>query len=249
MNQGELWEAYIKNRDKVAREKLILNYLPLVKQLAGRLAVRLPSGVSYEDLEGYGVIGLIESIQKFNPAKGVSFETFAYRRIRGAMIDEVRKLYWVPRTLWQKLQTVNAEKERLRKLHGDNITEEQVAASLNITMAELGKISNYYNQLSINSLDEVLTSSDGDPVRWGNLIPDPNSPDPLDVIEKQDGHRILAEAVNSLVEKDRLIMGLYYQENLTLKEIGLVLEVSESRVCQLHARAMLRLREKVKEML
>ena len=249
MDLDELWEAYSINRDEAAREKLILNYLPLVKQLVGRLAVRLPSGIGYEDLEGYGVIGLIESVQKFNPAKGVSFETFAYRRIRGAMIDEVRKQYWVPRTLWQKLQTVNAEKERLRKIHGDSVSDEQVAASMNITIAELNKISNYYNQLSVNSLDEVLTSSDGDSVRWGNLIPDPNSPDPLDVIEEQDGYRILAEAVNSLAEKDRLVMGLYYQDNLTLKEIGLVLEVSESRVCQLHARAMSRLREKIKEML
>jgi len=249
MDLEKLWEAYGNNRDKQAREKLILMYLPLVKQLSGRLAVRLPIGISHEDLEGYGVIGLIESIEKFNLSKGVSFETFAYRRIRGAMIDEVRKLYWVPRTLWQKLQAVNAEKERLRRIYNDSVTDEQVAASLNITIAELNKICNYYNQLNMNSLDEVLTSSDGDSVRWGNLIPDPNSPDPLDVIEEQDGHRILAEAVNSLAEKDRLVMALYYQENLTLKEIGLVLEVSESRVCQLHARAMSRLRQKIKEML
>ena len=249
MDLEKLWEAYGNNRDKQAREKLILMYLPLVKQLSGRLAVRLPIGISHEDLEGYGVIGLIESIEKFNLSKGVSFETFAYRRIRGAMIDEVRKLYWVPRTLWQKLQAVNAEKERLRRIHNDSVTDEQVAASLNITTAELNKICNYYNQLNMNSLDEVLTSSDGDSVRWGNMIPDPNSPDPLDVIEEQDGHRILAEAVNSLAEKDRLVMALYYQENLTLKEIGLVLEVSESRVCQLHARAMSRLRQKIKEML
>ena len=249
MDLEKLWESYGINRDKQAREELILTYLPLVKQLSARLAVRLPSGISYEDLEGYGVIGLIESIEKYNPAKGVSFETFAYRRIRGSMIDEVRKLYWMPRTLWQKLQTVNAEKERLSKVYGDSLTDEQVATSLNIAVAELHKISNYYNQLNMNSLDEVLTSSDGDAVRLGNLIPDPNSPDPLDVIEEKDGHRILAEAVNSLVEKDRLVLGLYYQDNLTLKEIGLVLEVSESRVCQLHARAMSRLRQKLKEML
>ena len=249
MELEKLWESYGSNRDKQAREKLILTYLPLVKQLSARLAVRLPNGISNEDLEGYGVIGLIESIEKFNPAKGVSFETFAYRRIRGSMIDEVRKLYWIPRTLWQKLQTVNAEKERLRKIYGDSLTDEQVAVSLNITVVELHKISNYYNQLNMNSLDEELTSSDGDAVRLGNLIPDPNSPDPLDVFEKKDGHRIVAEAVNSLVEKDRLVLGLYYQDNLTLKEIGLVLEVSESRVCQLHARAMSRLRQKLKEML
>jgi RNA polymerase sigma factor for flagellar operon FliA len=249
MEPKKLWEAYISNRDKKAREKLILMYLPLVKHLSGRLAVRLPISISYEDLEGYGVIGLIESIEKFNPAKGVSFETFAYRRIRGAIIDEVRKLYWVPRTLWQKLQAVNAERERLRRINGDNVTDEQVAASLNISIAELHKTSNCYNQLNMNSLDEVLTSSDGDSVRLGNLIPDPNSPDPLDVVEEQDGRRILAEAVNSLNEKDRLVMALYYQERLTLKEIGQILEVSESRVCQLHARAMSRLRQKIKEML
>ncbi|WP_066637225.1 FliA/WhiG family RNA polymerase sigma factor [Desulfolucanica intricata] len=248
MNRDKLWEEYKRKRNNEARERLILTYLPLVKKISGRLAVRLPHSVSQEDLEGYGIIGLIESIEKYDPNHGVSFENFAYRRIRGAMIDEVRKQFWLPRTLWHKLQRVNAERERLRKIHGDNLTDEQVAAALNINITDLHKLANYYNQLNIHSLDETYTAADGEPVRWGDLLSDPVGSDPLDVIEQQDGKRILVEAVDALTEKDRLILALYYQENLTLKEIGSVLEVSESRVSQLHTRAMSRLRQKLKEM-
>jgi RNA polymerase sigma factor for flagellar operon FliA len=218
-----------------------------VKYLAGRLAVKLPSFIGQEDLESYGVFGLLEAVEKYNPDLGASFKAYAYSRIRGAMIDEIRKLNWIPRTMWQKIQQLNTTRERLQKETGENVTCEALAAAMGITVAELHKLAGQAGLLSFSSLDETVPVAEGEMIRWGDMIQDPESPDPLEVIEREEGRRLLVEAIEELPEKDRTVLALYYQEGLTLKEIGRVLEVSESRVCQLHTRALNRLRNKLEQ--
>jgi len=243
----ELWREYRRSRDEKLKHELILAHLPLVKYLAGRLAVKLPPFIGQEDLESYGVFGLLEAVEKYNPDLGASFKAYAYSRIRGAMIDEIRKLNWIPRTMWQKIQHLNSTRERLQKELGETATNEALAGAMGITVSELHKLAGQANLLSLSSLDETVTVADGELMRWGDMIQDPGSPDPLDIIEREEGRRLLVEAIDGLPEKDRTVLSLYYQEGLTLKEIGRVLEVSESRVCQLHTRALNRLRNKLEQ--
>lgn len=243
----ELWREYRRSRDENIKHDLVLAHLPLVKYLAGRLAVKLPSFIGQEDLESYGVFGLLEAVEKYNPDLGASFKAYAYSRIRGAMIDEIRKLNWIPRTMWQKIQQLNTTRERLQKETGENVTCEALAAAMGITVAELHKLAGQAGLLSFSSLDETVPVAEGEMIRWGDMIQDPESPDPLEVIEREEGRRLLVEAIEELPEKDRTVLALYYQEGLTLKEIGRVLEVSESRVCQLHTRALNRLRNKLEQ--
>lgn len=243
----ELWREYRRSRDEEIKHELVLAHLPLVKYLAGRLAVKLPPFIGQEDLESYGVFGLLEAVEKYNPDLGASFKAYAYSRIRGAMIDEIRKLNWVPRTMWQKIQQMNTTREKLQKELGEQVTNGAVAAAMGITLSELYKLAGQANLLALSSLDETHSIADGEMVRWGDVIPDPDSPDPLDIVEQVEGKRLLVEAIGELPEKDRMVLALYYQEGLTLKEIGKVLEVSESRVCQLHTRALNRLRNKLEQ--
>ncbi len=241
----EMWRKYRRSRDGGLKNEIVLAHLSLVKYLAGRLAVKLPAFISQEDLESYGVFGLLEAVEKFNPDLGVSFKTYAYNRVRGSMIDEVRKLNWIPRTLWQKIQQLNATKERLHKELGEQVTHEALAGAMGITLTELYKLEGQVNLLSLSSLDETVSAVDGERVRWVDMIKDNDSPDPLDLVEKEESRQLLIKAIEELPEKDRLVLALYYQEELTLKEIGKVLDVSESRVCQLHTRALNGLRSKL----
>lgn len=241
----EMWREYRRSRDGALKNEIVLAHLSLVKYLAGRLAVKLPAFISQEDLESYGVFGLLEAVEKFNPDLGVSFKTYAYNRVRGSMIDEVRKLNWIPRTMWQKIQQLNATKERLHKELGEQVTHEALAGAMGISLAELYKLEGQVNLLSLSSLDETVSAVDGERVRWVDMIKDNDSPDPLDLVEKEESRQLLIKAIEELPEKDRLVLALYYQEELTLKEIGKVLDVSESRVCQLHTRALNGLRSRL----
>ena len=242
-----LWREYRRSRDEKIKHELVLAHLSLVKYLAGRLAIKLPPFIGQEDLESYGIFGLLEAVEKYNPDLGASFKAYAYSRIRGAMIDEIRKLNWIPRTMWQKIQHLNTTREKLQKELGDNLTNENLAEAMGIKVSDLHKLVGQANLLSISSLDETVPVAGGEMVRWGDLIQDPASPDPLDIIEGEEGRRLLVDAINELPEKDLTVLSLYYQEGLTLKEIGKVLEVSESRVCQLHTRALNRLRNKLEQ--
>ncbi|MEW6771529.1 MAG: FliA/WhiG family RNA polymerase sigma factor [Bacillota bacterium] len=239
----EAWREYKNGKSDAVRQELILKYLPLVKQLAGRLAVRLPPWISQEDLESAGVFGLMAAIERFDPDHGTDFEAYAYRRVRGAMLDEVRRLTWLPRSLWQRMQEVNAVREELEKKSGQRPTNEELAGRLGISTNELARISSYFQALSPTSLEETVNTSNGSQLSWGDLIEDPLSPDPLEMLSQAEDHRLLEEAITRLDEKLKLVLALYYQEKLTLKEIGQVLKVSESRVCQLHAKAIRKLRE------
>jgi len=248
MDKTALWQEFRKNKSREARHQLVLAYLWLVKHLAGRLAVCLPACISQEDLESCGVFGLIEAIEKYDPDLGRDFESYAYTRVRGAMLDEVRRANWIPRTLWHKMQLLKATRERLERRHQGAVSDELVAREMGISTAEVIRLESHFQRLYTLSLDEMVTVSGGETLRLGDLIPDPASPDPLDGIVEEDNRRLLAEAIAALNEKDQLVLSLYYREGLTMKEIGLVLGVTESRVCQLHSRAMNRLRRKLREM-
>ncbi|MBC7106061.1 MAG: FliA/WhiG family RNA polymerase sigma factor, partial [Firmicutes bacterium] len=222
----------------------------LVKYLAGRLAVRVPACLGQEDLESCGILGLIEAVEKYDPSQGTSFTGYAYHRIRGAMLDEIRRLNWVPRGTWHKLQRVAESRQRLEhEYNGGAVPEEVLAAEAGLTTAELQRIRRQTAQGAVISLDEAAVGAEGEAFSWGEVLPDPGSPDPLAAVEEAEARRLLATAVRELPERDRLVLALYYQEGLTLKEIGRVLDVSESRVCQLHGRAIARLREKLGGML
>ncbi|MGI6491270.1 MAG: FliA/WhiG family RNA polymerase sigma factor [Peptococcaceae bacterium] len=242
-----VWREYYRSRDENLRDELVLAHLNLVKYLAGRLAIRLPAHISQEDLESYGVFGLLEAVEKYNPDLGVSFKSYAYNRIRGAMLDEVRKQNWVSRTTWQRVQRLNTTREKLQKELGVQPTNEVLAAAMKITVPELHKLSAQASMMAVSSLDETVPTSSGETVCLRELIADDAISDPLEIIEGEEDKRLLGQAIGELPDKDLTVLSLYYQEGLTLKEIGKVLDVSESRVCQIHTRALKRLREKLKQ--
>lgn len=249
MSVNLLWENFINKRDEESRKKLILHHLPLVKHLAGRVAVKLPYFIQKEDLEGFGVIGLMEALDKYDHTMGNSFDSYAYHRIRGAMLDEVRRQNWMPRTAWQKLQHFKNTKERLEGELGETVSEERLAQEMGIPMDELNQVQSNAGKMYLTSLDEEVLGNDGSYISKLEMIEDANSPDPLSIIEEKETKRLLADAIEELGERDKQILSLYYTENLTLKEIGQVLEITESRVCQLHSQAMKRLRKILSEML
>lgn len=249
MSTDLLWEKYIATRDEQARQKLILHHLPLVKHLAGRVAVKLPSFIQKEDLEGYGVIGLMEALDKYDPAMGNSFDSYAYHRIRGAMLDEVRRQNWLPRSAWQKFQLLKHTRERLEAEQGQAVSDEILAKEMGVSMEELHQLVFNANKMYLQSLDEEVIGIDGSQMSKIELVEDVNSPDPLNIVEEKENKRLLVQAIEMLGERDKQILSLYYSEGLTLKEIGQVLEVSESRVCQLHSQVMKKLRKLLQEML
>lgn len=243
----EIWQEYRQSRDARLKNDIVLAHLSLVKNLAGRLAAKLPAFIGQEDLESYGILGLLGAVERYNPDLGVSFNAYACNRIRGSMIDEIRKLNWIPRTLWQKIQLLKATRERLQKELGEPVGPEVLAEAMGITVPELYKLEGKANLLFLSSLDDTVSAADGVQVRWGDMIQDPDSPDPLDTVEKEESKQLLIKAIEELPEKDRIVLALYYQDELTLKEIGKVLDVTESRVCQLHTRALKRLRSKLEQ--
>lgn len=239
------WERYQQEKSSSLRDELIVEHLPLVKQVAGRLAVRLFSAISTEDLEGWGVFGLIEAVEKYDPAQGTDFKTYAYYRIRGAILDELRRQSWVPRSLWQKLQRINEVRERLEKETGESVTEGELAEALGLSPEEYNRLSGHFSRISLISLDDARFSPDGEPITWGDVIEDRSSPDPLEPMLEEENREDLIRAISKMEERDKLILALYYQEGLTLKELGSVLDVTESRACQLHARVINRLRRQL----
>jgi len=248
MSYDDLWQQYKETKNDELRQQLVLSYLWLVKYLAGRLSVRLPACMSQEDLESCGVFGLLEAVDKFDPALGRDFESYAYIRVRGAMLDELRRINWIPRTIWQKVQLLKMTREKLEQHFGKAAPEEAVAQELGCEVAEVRRLDTHYRRLHTVSLDEMTApAAGGELVRVGDLVPDEASPDPLEMVVEDDSRRLLVRAVESLNDRDRLVLSLYYQESLTLKEIGQILEISESRVSQIHSRALNRLRHKLKE--
>jgi RNA polymerase sigma factor FliA len=239
-----LWRAYKSTGDQVARDRLILSYSPLVKYVAGRLGSGLPAHVDEGDLVSYGLLGLIGAIERFDPERDVKFETYAAARIRGSIIDELRSLDWVPRSVRARAREIERAIAKLEAKLGRAPTDEEIAGSLGITEDELADSLLDISRTSIAALDELWTSSShgGDPVALIDTLPGDQSADPQEAMAQTEQRQALADAIARLPEREKLVVRLYYYDELTLKEIGEVLGVTESRVSQLHTKAVLRLK-------
>jgi RNA polymerase sigma factor for flagellar operon FliA len=244
--EEELWLQYRQNRDPKIRELFIKQYAPLVKYVAGKVAVGMPHNVEFDDLVEFGVFGLLDAIDKFDPDKNVKFKTYAVTRIRGAIFDELRSIDWVPRSIRQKTREVEEAIGSLEAQLGRTATDQEIANSLGMNENEYLKTMMKISGTSILSLNDVWFSGDeNDKVSIGDSIEAPSNLNPDVIVEKEEIRRVIVEAISELPDKEKKILVLYYYEDLTLKEIGRVLEVTESRVSQLHTKAILRLRAKL----
>lgn len=243
----EAWKSFKRSGDRTSREALLLHYAPLVKYVAGRLAVALPPTVDFDDLVSCGTFGLIDALEKFEPARGVKFETYALARIRGAIIDGLRLSDWVPRSLRQKARHFETVAQRLESSLGRAASDAELASALGVSAEEYHSLVSELACTTLTSLDEVWRGDDegNEGVRLVEGLADETAEDPLATAEFSELKRALAGAIDELPERERLVVALYYREGLTLKEIGRVLEVTEARVSQIHTKAVLRLRGKL----
>jgi len=245
----DLWRRYKGEGDASARERLVVAYSPMVKFVAGRLGAGLPSHVDDADLISYGLMGLIGAIERFEPERGIKFETFAMTRIRGAIIDELRSLDWVPRSVRSRAREIEAAQSKLEHELQRAPTEAELAAKLGLTEEELQTSLLEIANSSVYALDELWTISDssGDSVSLLDTISDPRADDPQESLASSEIKDRLTEGISGLPEREQLVIALYYYENLTLREIGEVLGVTESRVSQLHTKAVMRLKSALQE--
>lgn len=238
----KLWEKYSSDKTAELREQLILEYAPLVKLVAGRLSMYLGYNVEYEDLVSYGIFGLIDAIDKFDFLKDVKFETYASLRIRGSILDQIRKMDWIPRTVRQRQREIDKAMQEIEIEKGHPATDEELAEKLNISGDELSEWQSQLKVTNVVSLNEFMESGSEIP-NEKNLASHYEGPE--EVLDKKELKEKLMESLDSLTEKEKKVILLYYYEELTLKEISYVLEVSESRVSQLHTKALQKMKEKL----
>jgi RNA polymerase sigma factor for flagellar operon FliA len=245
---SRLWESYKSTGSRDARDRLIVHFSPLVKYVAGRVSVGLPQNIEQADLVSYGIFGLIDAIDKFDTSRGIKFETYAIARIKGAIIDELRSIDWVPRSVRAKARSVEKAYSKLENSLHRTPTDAELAEELRMTEAELQTIFNQISFVGLVALDEMLSGGGerGDATTLGETIPDKGE-GPVAAYEVEEMKQLLAEAINRMPEREKIVLTLYYYEGLTLAEIGLVLGVTESRVCQIHTKAVLQLRSKMTE--
>ena len=243
----DLWRRYKEDSDEKARERLVLAYAPLVKYVAGRMSSGLPSHVEESDLISYGLLGLISAIERFDPGREIKFETFAITRIKGSIIDELRSLDWVPRSVRAKAREIERANAKLEHRLHRAPTDQEMAETLETTVEEFQESLVRISNSSVVALDELWTVSDasGDQVSLLDTIQDPQALDPSQEMDSTEMKDRLADAIARLPEREKLVVALYYYENLTLREIGEVLGVTESRVSQLHTKAVLRLKSRL----
>ena len=239
-----LLEEYSKTRSPESREKLILEYAPLVKVVAGRLSMYLGYNVEYEDLCSYGIFGLIDAIDKFDMMKDVKFETYASLRIRGSILDQIRKMDWIPRTIRQKQKQIDTVIKQIEQEQGRAATDAEIAQALGITDDEYTDWQSQMKITGLVSLDEFMESG-SDVVSTPGNSTTAHFTGPEENIEKQELVKMLSDAIESLTDKEQKVITLYYYEELTLKEIANILDVSESRVSQLHTRAIGKMKGKL----
>jgi RNA polymerase sigma factor for flagellar operon FliA len=248
-SEEELWVSYKKKRDPRIRESFIKQYAPLVKYVAGKVAANMPQSVEFDDLVGFGVFGLIDAIDKFDPEKNVKFKTYAVTRIRGAIFDELRSIDWVPRSVRQKSREIEEAIVNIEAKLGRPASDSEIAGSMGVSEDDFAKTMMKISSTSILSLNDVWYSADdSDKISIGDSIESPVSLNPDAVIEREEIKRVIIQAIQELPDKEKKVLVLYYYEDLTLKEIGKVLDVTESRVSQLHTKAILRLRAKLTNM-
>jgi RNA polymerase sigma factor for flagellar operon FliA len=241
-----LWRQYGERREQRLRDRLVLHYAPLVKYVAGRVGTGLPAHVEVADLIQSGIFGLVDAIEKFEPERGLKFETYAMQRIRGAILDDLRAQDWVPRSVRGRAREVERALERLGAKLRRTPTDAELADELGLSLHELREVYAQLQLTSVVALDELAAAGRGS-TPLADILEDQEALDPVALLVDQDNRRQLAQAIAHLAERDRVVVTLYYFENLTLAEIGRVLGVTESRVCQLHTRAVLRLRAKLLE--
>jgi RNA polymerase sigma factor FliA len=242
-----LWETYKQTQDPKARERLILQYAPLVKYVAGRVSVGLPATIEHADLTSYGMFGLIDAIEKFDLDKGVKFETYAISRIKGAIIDELRSIDWIPRSVRSKARDVEKALTTLEAELKRTPTEQELAAELDLSIDELRATLAQVSLTSLIALDESLTGEDNERTALVDTLQDHKAADPEATYEDTELKATLAEAIDRMSEREKVVVVLYYFEGMTLAQIGEVLGVTESRVCQMHTKAVLGLRSKIVE--
>jgi RNA polymerase sigma factor FliA len=246
MTEDELWSQYKESRNPAIRDAFIRQYAPLVKYVAGKVAASMPNTVEFEDLVGFGVFGLLDAIEKFDPDKNVKFKTYAVTRIRGAIFDELRSIDWVPRSVRQKTKEIEDAVVNLEAKLGRPASDQEIATSLGVSEDDFLKTMLKISSTSVLSLNDVWYSGDdADKISIGESIESPSSMNPDATVEREEVKRVIVQAIGELPDKEKKVLVLYYYEDLTLKEIGQVLEVTESRVSQLHTKAILRLRSKL----
>ena len=233
--KNKLWNEYAATKSSEVREQLILEYAPLVKLVAGRLSMYLGYNVEYDDLVSYGIFGLIDAIDKFDSMKEVKFETYASLRIRGSILDQIRKMDWIPRTIRQKQKKIDTAMKEIETATGRAATDEEIAQKLEISTDDFADWQSQMKITGVVSLNEFMESGSEIPAEQHNQH---RFEEPEEVIEKEELREVLGQALELLTEKEKKVILLYYYEYLTLKEISNVLEVSESRVSQLHTRAL-----------
>jgi RNA polymerase sigma factor for flagellar operon FliA len=243
----DIWRRYKATGDAHARERLVVAYSPLVKYVSGRMASGLPAHVDEADLISYGLVGLISAIERFEPSREIKFETYAITRIKGAIIDELRTQDWVPRSVRARAREIEKANAKLEHQLQRAPTDEEMAAELKISVEDFQDFLAQISNSTVAALDELWTTTDsgGDAISLLDTLHDPDAPDPAAAMDAADLKDRVAEAIARLPEREKLVVALYYYENLTLREIGEVLGVTESRVSQLHTKAVLRLRSRL----
>lgn len=246
-NDTDLWARFKEQDDQRARDELIVHYMRVVKYIAGRMAMHVPNSVEMDDLIGWGVLGLMDAVEKFDHQQNIKFSTYASIRIRGAIIDQIRTLDWAPRSLRTMARKVGASREKLRHEIGRDPSSEEIAADLGTTPDHVEDTLSQLQTAQILSLDDYLPSEDSGETRKVEMVGNAGVPHPSHTAEQRERQEILVEVILDLPEQQQKVLNLYYFEELTLKEVGAVLEVSESRVSQIHSAAMKRLRKAVQE--
>lgn len=246
-NVMRLWIDYKESPDNdVLRNELVLHYSPLIKYVAGRMQANLPNTVEVDDLNQWGLFGLFDAIKKFDLERGLKFETYAVSRIRGAIIDELRNMDWVPRSVRQKIREIENATLELEKEHNRTPTEQEIADHIDKPIADVQTVLAQRTYGHITTLDDITNNGDGDAsVPLSERLVDVREPLPGETLESEEQRQILAHSISELPERDRTVLALYYYEGFTLADIGAVLGVTESRVCQLHAKALIALKAKM----
>ena len=240
-----MWDGYKSAGTREVRDQLILHYSPLVKYVAGRVAVGLPQNVEQSDLVSYGIFGLIDAIEKFDPARGFKFETYAIARIKGAILDELRSIDWVPRSVRAKARAIEKAYAKLESELHRTPSDVELAGELEMSDDQLQTTLGQISFIGLVALDEMLAGGErGDSMTLGDTVADTGA-SPVAAYEVEEMRHILADAINRMPEREKVVLTLYYYEGLTLAEIGSVLGVTESRVCQIHTKAVLQLRSRL----
>jgi RNA polymerase sigma factor for flagellar operon FliA len=238
----ELWQRYHQQADTHTENALVEQYLPLVRSVVGRLAMTLPDHVDEDDLNSAGLVGLLQALRNYDPASGTSFETYARLRVRGAMLDELRRMDWVPRTVHEKARRIQETLSELEQKHGRTPTELEMAQALKLSVAEYTALLDEVRPASFVCLDAAYASENGDTGNLYELVGNPDDDDPVEEVSRRELKQVILARLKHLPEMQRKVLALYYGEDLHLREIAEVFGVTESRICQIHAQAILSIR-------